>query len=127
MPDLDPAAVSVVAEFAADMNLGEIVKVSGAFSFDFEKTGRLSILSDDTGARILVSLTRGVMLTDLIGYGRLMGCAGYHPTPEILVRAGVTASGQPVLATAGSRIGFDRLRLEKEFTILREAFDRAGL
>ena len=127
MANLDDIAVSVIAEFAADMGLGEIVNVGGAFSFDFERTGRLSILADDTGSRILVSLTRGVMLTDLVGYGRLLGCAGYHPTHEVLIRAGVTPSGQPVLATAGPRIGFDRLRLEREFTILREAFDGAGL
>lgn len=127
MPALDDAAIAAVSDFAADMGLGQMLHVKGAFSFDFAEAGRLSVLADDSGQHILVSLTRRIILTDLVGYGRVLRCAGRHATRERLIHAGVTSTGQPVLAIAGPRTGFDRSRLETEFTILREAFVAEGL
>ena len=127
MAQLDQSATSTVAQFAADMGIGEIASVDGAFSFDVETSGRLSVLGAEDGRAIIVSLTRKIMLTDLVGYGRLLSVAGMHPVRERMIRAGVTAAGQPVLAVSGPRTGFDRSRLETEFTILREAFQEAGL
>jgi len=127
MPDLDPSSARTVADFAQSMGLSSRQNDDGSFGFDFENAGRLSILSDETGDTVLVSLTRRIIADDVVPLARLAGAAGYIPNVDLLLQAGLNKAGQPVLTTALQRRHFDLPRLDATFAALRDAFDAQGI
>ncbi|MCL3883289.1 hypothetical protein [Marivita sp. GX14005] len=126
MPTLDAAQTDAVAAFAAQMGLEAAPDAAGGYSFAFEKAGRLSILAAESGD-VLVSLTRPVILRDLIGKGAALAAGGFHAALGLTAMPGLTRSGQPVLTLAFPPRGFDLPTLDAGFTALDELFTQAGL
>ncbi len=126
MRRLDPAASSAVEAYAAQMGLRAVPDATGAFSFEFRESGRLSVLAAEDG-HVLVSLTRRVILQDLIGLGALLAVGGYHPATALLAQPGLTRAGQPVLTLAFPERGFDLPTLDAGVASLQALFAEAGL
>lgn len=126
MPRLDPAASSAVEAYAAQMGLRAAPDAAGAYGFEFRETGRLAVLAGEDGA-VLVSLTRRVILGDLIGVGALLAAGGHHPGSGLLAQPGLTRSGQPVLTLAFPERGFDLPTLDGAVAALQAMFAEAGL
>ena len=97
MPKLGTAAQSTVQQFANQMDIEAYEAPDGSYSFDFERSGRFSILANDEG-EVILSLTARVMLGDLRGYASLARLGGYDRNRDLLVHVGLNREGQPVLA-----------------------------
>lgn len=127
MPLLDPSSADTVSRFAQSMGLDARLNDDGSFGFDFEYSGRLSILSDETGDMVLISLTHRILLEDVVGLARLAGAAGYNNALGQVLQAGLNKADQPVLTAAVMRREFDLPRLDTTFSALRDAFAGQGL
>lgn len=127
MARLDFGAVAAVEEFAASMGIQAVADEDGAYAFEFSESGRLSMLAAEDGKSILVSLTRGVVLSDLSGKGAVMAAGGYHPSVNQLLRPGITGDGRPVLTLSFEMQGLDLPKIDTTFQTLRAAFEEVGL
>lgn len=127
MARMDFGAVAAVEEFAAAMNISAVADDDGAYAFEFSESGRLSMLAAEDGKRILVSLTRGILVTDLIGKGAVLAAGGYNPMTNTVLRPGITGDGRPVLTLDLQMQGLDLPTLDTAFQTLRASFEDVGL
>ena len=127
MPQFDIGAVSAVEEFATSMGVMAVPDDDGAYTFEFSESGRLSMLASEDGARVLVSLTRAVLVTDIIGKGSVMAAGGYNPVTSHMVRPGITSASRPVLAVDCPMRGLDLPTLDAAFQTQRTAYEEVGL
>jgi hypothetical protein len=97
MPRLGASAQATVEQFASQMDIQAYEAPDGAYSFDFERRGRFSVLANEEG-EIVLSLTARILLSDLRGYAQLAQLGGYDRDRDLLVHCGLNRSGQPVLA-----------------------------
>jgi hypothetical protein len=119
MPKLGAAAQSTVQQFASQMDIEAYEAPDGSYSFDFERSGRFSILANDEG-QVILSLTARVMLGDLRGYAALAKLGGYDRDRDLLVHCGLNRTGQPVLALRSEARAFSLPRLLDGLSILSE-------
>lgn len=117
MAKLGAAALSTVKQFAGQMDVDAYEAPDGAYSFDFEQSGRLSILASDEG-QVIVSLTGRIVLGDLRGFARLASLGGYDIERDEMVHSGLNRSGQPVLALRADPVAFSLPQLTEAFTLL---------
>lgn len=117
MAKLGSSAQATVRQFAGQMDIEAYEAPDGAYSFDFERSGRLSILASDEGT-VIVSLTARLLLGDIRGYARLAGLGGYDRDRDQLVHCGMNKSDQPVLAVQCDPSGFSLPWLTESFTLL---------
>ena len=127
MPHLPPGPVSAVESFAASIGIPAAPDGDGCYSFDFEESGRLSVLASHDGEHVLVSLSRPILLGDLIGTGAALAAGGYDAASGMFLHAGLTRDGRPVLALDAPARGFDFPMLDGAFGTLRAAFAEVGL
>lgn len=97
MARLGSSAQATIRQFAGQMELEPYEAPDGAYSFEFERSGRLSIVASEDGP-IVISLTSRLLLGDLRGYARLAALGGYDAGRDLMVHCGLNRSGQPVLA-----------------------------
>jgi hypothetical protein len=119
MPKLGASAQSTVQQFAAQMDVEAYEAPDGSYSFDFERSGRFSILTNDEGL-VILSLTARVMLGDLRGYAALTKLGGYDRDRDLLVHAGLNRAGQPVLALRTEARAFSLPLLLESLALLSE-------
>ena len=119
MPRLGASAQSTVQQFASQMDVEAYEAPDGSYSFDFERSGRFSILTNDEG-QVLLSLTARVMLGDLRGYAALARMGGYDRDRDLLVHAGLNRTGQPVLALRTEARAFSLPLLLESLALLSE-------
>lgn len=117
MAKLGSSAVATVRQFAGQMDIEAYEAPDGAYSFDFEQSGRLSILANDEG-QVIVSLTGRIFLGDLRGFARLASLGGYDRDRDALVHCGVNRAGQPVLAQRCEPVAFSLPQLLESFSLL---------
>lgn len=117
MAKLGSSAVATVRQFAAQMDIDAYEAPDGAYSFDFERSGRLSILTSDEG-RVIVSLTARVVLGDIRGYARLAVLGGYDQDRDQLIHCGLNRSDQAVLAVQCDSPDFSLPWLTESLTLL---------
>lgn len=120
MPELSRSAKATVTQFAQDMGLQALQNSDGSFGFDFETSGRLSILAPAEGDGVLITLTRRLMLEDVIALGRFSGLGGYHATLDRTIHTGLTKADQPVLAVTLSEQDFSLPGLDAAFAALEQ-------
>jgi hypothetical protein len=112
---LPRSAQSTVERFAAEMGLPGQPNEDDTFGFDFERSGRLSIMAAPEGNTVLVSLTGRLMLEGPLALARLTQQAGYDPLADRVVQVGLTRAGQGVLTIAIPEQGFDIVALQATF------------
>lgn len=117
MARLGSSALATVRQFAKQMDVDAYEAPDGAYSFDFEHSGRLSILANDEG-QVIVSLTGRIILGDLRGFAGLAALGGYDVDRDELVHSGLNRSGQPVLALRSDPVAFSLPRLTEFFALL---------
>jgi hypothetical protein len=117
MPKLGSSAQATVRQFAGQMDIDAYEAPDGAYSFDFERSGRLSILASDEGM-VIVSLTGRILLGDIRGYARLASLGGYDQGRDRLVHCGLNRSDQPVLAVQCDPPAFSLPWLTESFAML---------
>lgn len=117
MAKLGSAAQSTVRQFAGQMDVDAYEAPDGAYSFDFEQSGRLSILANDEG-QVIVSLTGRIILGDLRGFAMLAALGGYDRDRDVVVHCGMNRSGQPVLALRAEPVSFSLPVLTEAFSNL---------
>lgn len=127
MPALDPTGTDTVARFAQSMGLTARRNEDDSYGFEFADSGRLSLMADESGDTVLVSLTRRILLEDFVPLARLAAVSGYDDLAGVMVQAGLTRAGQPVLTAALARRDFDPPRLDAVFSRLRASFAAQGL
>ena len=127
MPRLDSTAEATIQRFAQGMGLSAQAADDGSFGFIFHQAGRLALQGDERGDHVLVSLTRPVMLDDLVPLARLAAMGGHDPSGQGLFQTGINRHGQPVLALALSARGFDLPSLERAVNSLRQRCEAFGL
>jgi len=126
MPALPHSARSSVERFAESMGLTARENSDGSFGFDFAESGRLSILAAQDGQSVIVSLTRRIMLEDVVPLCRVAAAAGYDAPTDQLIQAGLTKADQPVLAITVPPSEFDLPRLDAAFMTLNRIFADLG-
>lgn len=119
MARLGASAQATVRQFARQMDVDAYEAPDGAYSFDFEQSGRLSILATDEG-EVIVSLTGRIILGDLRGFAALAGLGGYDRDQDRLVHVGLNRAGQPVLALRSEPMAFALPDLTQGFSLLSE-------
>lgn len=112
---LPRSAQSTVERFAAELGLPGQPDEEGGFGFDFQRTGRLSIIAAPEGNTVLVSLTGRLMLEGPLALARLIQQAGYQPLTDRVVQVGLTRAGQGVLQIAIPEQAFDIVALQGTF------------
>lgn len=117
MPKLGSSAQATVRQFAGQMDIDAYEAPDGAYSFDFERSGRLSILASDEGM-VIVSLTARLILGDIRGYARLAKLGGYDRDRDQVVHSGLNRSDQPVLAVRCEAAAFSLPWLTASFALL---------
>ncbi|WP_163850633.1 hypothetical protein [Pseudooceanicola aestuarii] len=127
MPELSRNARSVVSQFAAGLGLDPVVADDGGAGFEFQTAGRLSFTATQDGDAVVMSLTRKIILEDIVAMGRFAGLGGYHATGDEVIQAGMTRADQPVLALTLPAEAFDLPRLERGFDLLDGLHRSAGL
>jgi len=127
VPALDPSGTETIARFAQSMGLTALRNEDDSFGFEFADSGRLSLMSDDSGDAVLVSLTRRILLDDFVPLARLAAVSGYDDLAGVRGQAGLTRTGQPVLTATLARRDFDLPRLDALFSRLRASFAAQGL
>jgi type III secretion system chaperone SycN len=127
MPTLDPSARSAVGQFAQSMGLTARENDDGSFGFDFDDSGRLSVMAALEGDAVLVSLRRRLVLDDLEPLARLAAAGGPDPLEGLVFQPGLTKADQAVLTVAIARRDFDLPRLDAAFLALGRAFAQQGL
>lgn len=127
MPDLPRSAQQAVSAFAEDMGLSALVADDGAYSFDFRETGRVSVLSADTG-EVLVTVTRRIILDGLGNLGLLAGRARAHGDlgDGRVIQAALNKAEQPVLVARLRPEEIDRATLETTVQTLDAEFRALG-
>jgi hypothetical protein len=119
MPKLGASAQSTVQQFAAQMDVQAYEAPDGSYSFDFERSGRFSILTNDEG-QVILSLTARVMLGDLRGYAALARMGGYDRDRDLVVHCGLNRAGQPVLALRSEARAFSLPLLLESLALMSE-------
>lgn len=123
MSELSSSAQATVRQFALQMELEPYQANDGSYSFQFENSGRLSILAGEDN-RIIVSLTSKILADDIRGYAVLMPAAGYSAESDTLFHVGANRAGQPVLAEKMLPETFNLPNLEQSFSRLVERLAR---
>ena len=123
MAKLGMAAQSTVQQFAGQMDIDAYEAPDGAYSFDFEHSGRLSILANEEG-QVIISLTGRIILGDLRGFARLAGLGGYDAGRDHLVHCGLNRAGQPVLALRAEQRAFSLPYLTEGMALLSDRMRR---
>lgn len=123
MAKLGSSAHGTVRQFAGQMDIDAYEAPDGAYSFDFERSGRLSILASEEGT-VIVSLTARIHLGDLRGFARLAALGGYDRDRDQLVHCGMNRSDQPVLAVQCDPTGFSLPWLTESFSLLSGRLQR---
>lgn len=125
MPTLSNSAKSTVSQFAGNLGLMARENEDGSFGFDFSETGRLSVMADEGGQHVLISVTRRTMLDGLIALTRLACQAGMLPDGR-LVQAGLTSTDQPVLILAMNERDFTLPALDRALNDMRAIYASIG-
>lgn len=125
MASLGQAAKATVAQFAGTLGLPARENSDGSYGFDFSATGRLSVMRDEEGHSVLVSVTRRTVLDGVVPLAGLAAQAGPLPDGR-MVQAGLTATDQPVLVIAVDEDRFDLPTLDRSLNDLRRIFDSIG-
>lgn len=125
MPALGNAAKSTVSQFAGTLGLTARESEDGSFGFDFSETGRLSVMPDADGRRVLVSVTRRTILDGVVALTRLAAQSGPRPDGRVL-QAGLTSTDQPVLVIAIPEREFNLPALDRALNDLRATYDALG-
>lgn len=119
MSRLGASAQATVQQFANQMDIEAYEAPDGSYSFDFERSGRFSVLANDEG-QVILSLTARVMLGDLRGYAQLARLGGYDRDRDLLVYVGLNRTGQPVLALRTEARAFSLPMLLETLSLLSE-------
>lgn len=122
MPALDASGSDTVARFAQSMGLTAQRNEDDSFGFEFAQSGRLSFQADNSGDIVLISLTRRILLEDLVPLARLAAMSGHDDLSGVMLHAGLTRAGQPILTAALPRRDFDLPRLDAVFSRMRVSF-----
>lgn len=117
MQKLASSAIATIQQFAAQMGIEAFEAEDHAYSFDFENSGRLSMVAGQ-GDVIILSLTGKLLLEDLRGYAMAMQGGGHLPERDLLIHVGLNKVGQPVLALRCDRRRFDLSYLVQSFEVL---------
>ena len=125
MAGLGNPAKSTVSQFAATLGLTARESEDGSFGFDFSETGRLSVMPNSDGQRVLISVTRRIMLDGVVALTRLAAQAGPLPDGR-MVQAGLTSTDQPVLVIALSERDFSLPTLDRALNDMRAIYDSLG-
>lgn len=125
MAGLGNSAKSTVSQFAATFGLTAQESEDGSYGFDFAETGRLSVLPASDGQRVLVSVTRRILLDGVAALTRLSCQAGPLPDGR-MVHAGLTSTDQPVLVIALPEREFSLPTLDRALNDLRAIYDSIG-
>jgi hypothetical protein len=112
---LSRSAQSTVERFSAELGLPGQPNEDGTFGFDFERSGRLSVMAAPEDNSVLVSLTGRLMLEGPLALARLVQQAGYDPLGDRIVQVGLTRAGQGVLVVAIPEQAFDIVALQATF------------
>lgn len=112
MPQLNASAAATVRQFAQQMDVEPFEAPDGSFSFDFERSGRFSIIAAPDGT-VVLTLTGKIIIEDLMGYAGHVGRGGWDPRRGTLLHCGLTKAGQPVLAVRSSARRFDLPTLQQ--------------
>ena len=125
MANLSNAARSTVSQFAGTFGLQARENSDGSFGFEFSDSGRLSVTPDADGRRILISLTRRIILDGVVALARVAALA--RPLPDgRVVQAGLTSSDQPVLVISIDESRFDLPALDRALTDMRAIYAGIG-
>ncbi len=119
MAHLSPSVAATIRQFADHMDIEAFEATDGAYSFNFERSGRLSIVAAQDDA-VVVSLTASVIIEDMIGYASHAARGGHLPERGMLLHTGINRAGQPVLAVRTTTRGFDMPFLQQSFEILSQ-------
>lgn len=123
MRNLPPHAVNTIQQFAQQMEIEAYQTQDGAFSFEFERSGRFSIVAAEDG-QIVVTLTTRLVCDDLRAMALLLPMAGYRADLDQVIQVGLNKTGQGVLGAKTPASDFDLPFMERVFTLLRSSFEK---
>ena len=123
MTRLSPPAIGTIQQFAQSMDVTAYEAPDGAYSFDFETNGRLSI-SGAEDDKVVVSLTSRLLFEDMRGFAVLMPLAGYRAEIDEIVHVGLNKAGQGMLGVKTAVNSFNLPFLERAFAVMTESFGR---
>ena len=125
MMDFSHGTRTTLETYAHSMGVVMTPAGDGSCSFDFERGGRMTVISAENG-EILVSLTRRIIVEGARNLALCAGLAGIDPYDGTSCHAGINKAGQPVLTLRLSEAGFDSARLDAAYMELGRRFEGVG-
>jgi type III secretion system chaperone SycN len=116
----------VIESFAANMGVTARAAADQSYGFEFARSGRLSIVPSEDGARVIICLARVPHRADASTQRRLFDQAGFDPASSAMVHAGVAPDGTFVLALNLEEERFDMQLLDEALSMLSERHDSIG-
>ena len=123
MPSLPTPAIGTIQQFAQQMELSAYESEDGSYSFEFERSGRLTIIATESDD-VIVTLAPRLLFDDLNGMAVLVPLAGYDPERDQITYVGMNRAGQGTLGLKCPAQAFNLPYLEQAFTTLSQKFDQ---
>jgi len=119
--------LQTIENFAASMNLSAVPAPDQSFTFEFSRTGSLSLMSADDGRRVLVSLARLPIRADAEMELRFFQKAGFDPNMRKFIHAGLAPDGNFICVLSFDEAELDLPSLDRAISRLAAVHDECGI